>query len=81
MAWEVEYTDEFGDWWNGLDLGEQKSVDFYVQLLIELGPVLRFPYCSDVRESRHGQMRELRVQHEGTPYRSKTDRHPADRRR
>ena len=23
MAWEIEFTDEFGDWWNGLDEAEQ----------------------------------------------------------
>jgi hypothetical protein len=37
MAWEVEFSDEFGDWWNGLDAAEQKSVDFSVALLSEAG--------------------------------------------
>ena len=26
MAWEVEYTDEFGEWWWELSEGEQDSV-------------------------------------------------------
>ena len=69
MAWEVEYTDEFEAWWIGLDVEEQVSVAALVEVLAELGPSLSFPYSSDVRSSRHGNMRELRVQHRGRPYR------------
>jgi hypothetical protein len=25
MEWEIEYTDEFGQWWDGLSEGEQES--------------------------------------------------------
>lgn len=69
MAWEVEYTDQFGDWWGDLSEDEQESMDAYVQLLEKQGPTLRFPYSSGVNGSRHGHMRELRVQHQGRPYR------------
>ena len=69
MAWKVEYTDEFGSWWNTLDDDEQASVDAYVGLLEEKGPNLPFPYSSGIHGSRHGHMRELRVQHRGDPYR------------
>src|SRR5262245_26508676 len=34
-----------------------------------LRPTLRFPQSSDVRASRHGNMRELRIQASGDPYR------------
>ena len=67
--WEVEFTDEFLQWWKGLSEDEQESVDFSVGLLIEFGPMLRYPYTSQVRTSAFGEMRELRVQHEGRPYR------------
>ena len=40
-----------------------------VSLLHELGPLLRFPYSSDVKGSRYGHMRELRVQSAGRPIR------------
>jgi hypothetical protein len=40
MSWNVEYTDEFGEWWSGLTEG-----------------------------SKHGHMRELRVQSGGKPLR------------
>lgn len=69
MATEVEYTDEFEQWWLTLDTVEQVSVDAVVKLLQERGPNLRSPYSSDIKGSRHGNMRELRVQHQGEPYR------------
>lgn len=62
MAWEVEYTDEFEQWWNGLSEEQQDSVASRVALLAEWGPGLPFPYSSGIRGSRHGRMRELRVQ-------------------
>lgn len=69
MEWQVEYTDEFGAWWNTLTVGEQVTLDACVDLLIDCGPVLGYPYSSGVRGSRHGHMRELRVQHRSQPYR------------
>jgi len=68
VAWEVEFSDEFGKWWGGLNADEQKSVDFTVSLQ-EVGPTLKMPHSSGVESSRHGHMRELRIQHEGRPYR------------
>lgn len=69
MIWEVEFTDEFASWWNGLDEGEQDSIDQGVGLLEARGPSLPFPFSSDINGSKHGNMRELRVQHRGEPYR------------
>jgi hypothetical protein len=69
MAWDVEYTDEFEQWWAGLDADEQESIAASVGLLETMGPRLVFPHSSDIRNSRHGRMRELRVQHRGKPYR------------
>ena len=69
MLWEVEYTDEFGQWWQGLSVGQQNSVAARVELLVEYGPKLPYPYSSDIRGSRHGVMRELRAQSGGRPLR------------
>jgi hypothetical protein len=69
VAWEVEYTDEFEEWWNELDEAEQESVAAYVRLLEVHGVHLGYPHSSGISESRHGRMRELRVQHKGRPYR------------
>ena len=37
MVWEVEFTDEFEDWWNSLSVSEQESVAATVGLLEERG--------------------------------------------
>lgn len=69
MTWEVEYTDEFGGWWDRMTPEEQESVAACVELLEVRGPQLPFPYSSAVESSKHGHMRELRIQHHGRPYR------------
>jgi hypothetical protein len=69
VAWDVEYVDEFETWWNGLTADEQAKVDAAVELLEEHGPNLRYPVSSGVTQSRHSIMRELRIQHQGRPYR------------
>jgi len=69
VAWDVEGTDEFAAWFGDLKDGEQVSVGRLVELLVEHGPSLPFPYSSGIATSRHRHMRELRIQHEGRPYR------------
>jgi hypothetical protein len=69
MAWDVEYTDEFEDWWETLDEDEQVEVAASVGLLEEKGPTLPFPHSSGINGSKFGEMRELRIQYKGDPYR------------
>jgi hypothetical protein len=69
MAWEAEFTDEFGDWWDGLSIAEQESVRVSVELLAELDPALTRPHADTIHGSQVRNMRELRIQHEGRPYR------------
>ena len=69
MSCEVEYSDEFEGWWNALSEEEQDSVAIYVGLLEEKGAQLRHPYSSGIQGSKHSHMRELRIQHQGEPYR------------
>lgn len=69
MEWEVEYTDEFENWWKSLSEGEQIDVAASVELLEKRGPNLPHPHSSAINGSRHGHMRELRIQHRGRPYR------------
>ena len=68
--WEIEYTNEFGDWWETLTEAEQKRVAFSVNLLRQAGPSLPFPYSTRIVQSRHSAMRELRSQCEGRPLRT-----------
>lgn len=67
--WQVEYTDDFESWWESLTEAEQEDVAAKVILLQRLGPALPRPYADVVRFSRHPNMKELRIQHAGRPYR------------
>ncbi len=69
MTWDVEYTDEFGDWWQSLGKTEQMSVAHSIGLLEALGPNLGHPHSSGINGSKYSHMRELRIQHQGEPYR------------
>ena len=69
MTWEVEYTDEFADWWGSLTGSEQEDLASYVQRLEARGPNLPFPHSSGINGSRNDHMRELRVQSHGDPFR------------
>jgi len=68
--WEVEYTNEFEEWWETLGEAEHKRISYSVNLLREAGPSLPFPHSSEAKGSRHGAMRELRSQCEGRPLRT-----------
>ena len=70
MVYEVEFTDEFRGWYeDGLSSSEQQDVARVVEMLVQSGPMLPFPYSSGVGGSKFSHMRELRIQHEGRPYR------------
>ena len=69
MSWEVEYTDEFGAWWEALTDAEQTSIAAVVGLLEDEGAQLGYPHSSGITSSRHRHMRELRIRHQGRPYR------------
>lgn len=66
--WTVEYTDEFGAWWDDLAAGTQDDIDRVVMLLEEHGPTLGYPYSSDIKGARFA-LRELRIQSDGHPVR------------
>jgi hypothetical protein len=69
MEWEVEFTDEFFNWWDGLSEAEQVDVNAKVILLQKIGPSLPRPHADLIHSSRHRNMKELRIQHSGRPYR------------
>jgi hypothetical protein len=70
MAWNVEYTVEFRDWWDSLKVAEQESVFASVELLRRDGPTLGRPHADRLKGSKHSNMKELRTQHQGRPYRT-----------
>lgn len=61
MAWEVEVTDEFDDWYSGLSTEEQDEMIARVELLETGGPGLGRPVVDQLHQSRHSHMKELRV--------------------
>jgi hypothetical protein len=69
VSWAIEYTDEFEAWWEMLADAEQESIAAVVGLLEDHGPQLGYPHSSSLTSSRHGHMRELRIQHQGRPLR------------
>jgi len=69
MVWEVEVSDEFREWYEALQEDEQESVIFSVDVLRHGGPSLGRPHVDSVKGSRHTNMKELRVQHQGKPWR------------
>jgi hypothetical protein len=70
MKWEIEYTEEFERWWDTLSEDEQESVAVSVELLGIMGPNLPRPHSDTVKSSRFNNMKELRTQHAGKPYRT-----------
>ena len=51
MTWEVENTDEFGDWYIGLSEADQAAIAVIVDRLSAKGPHLRFPHSSGISNS------------------------------
>jgi hypothetical protein len=68
--WNVEFTDEFAQWWQGLSEAEKVSVDASVHLLENLGPNLSRPHVDTIKGSKHSNMKELRTQCGGSPLRT-----------
>ncbi len=60
MTWEVEYTDQFGNWFETLDEESQERVAASVQALQDYGPDLGRPLVDTIQTSRNSNMKELR---------------------
>lgn len=70
MIWEIEHTEKFEEWWVTLSEDEQESIAVSVGLLEKLGPNLPRPHSDTVKGSKYSNMKELRTQHAGEPYRT-----------
>lgn len=65
--WEVEYTDEFETWWDGLTIEQQEAVGQRVELLAQRGPALKRPVVGEIKGSAFDpQMKELVVEEHGS---------------
>jgi hypothetical protein len=59
--WEVEFTDQFGEWWSELSEDEQEEIDARVALLERRGSSLGRPLVDAITSSRHPHLKELRA--------------------
>lgn len=69
MAIEVELTDEFESWLLTLSSKERTKILGVVLYLEEKGVDLGYPHSSKIKDSKISQLRELRTQCNGKPYR------------
>jgi hypothetical protein len=65
MHWAVEYTDEFGAWYQAVGAPVQDAIDRAVHLIEAWGPELPLPLSAGLSGARHPQMRELLVPSRG----------------
>jgi hypothetical protein len=69
--WEVTSTDEFDAWIlsDQVDTPAREDIRAVLIILRETGPLLGRPLSDTLKGSRHSNMKELRVQSKGRPFR------------
>ena len=69
MTWTVRFDDEFEAEFTALRRPVQDELLAVAKLLADYGPRLGRPYADTLKGSKHANMKELRIQHRGRPYR------------
>ncbi|NES17554.1 MAG: type II toxin-antitoxin system RelE/ParE family toxin [Symploca sp. SIO3E6] len=69
MLWEIVFHAEFERWFFEQDNALQESIAMLLDILEEQGPSIGRPYIDTIKGSDFPNMKELRVQHAGLPYR------------
>ncbi|WP_446391045.1 type II toxin-antitoxin system RelE/ParE family toxin [Coleofasciculus sp. B1-GNL1-01] len=69
MLWEIIFHEEFYEWFLEQNDGLQESIAMVLDVLEEQGASLGRPYVDTIKGSSLPNMKELRVQHAGEPYR------------
>jgi len=69
MSFVVNISDEFETWFLEQEDELQNRISAMVNLLSEHGPNLRRPFADTLEGSKLSNLKELRVQHQGEPYR------------
>lgn len=68
--WDVETTERFDEWFYQQTLALKEDVLAAMHILAEYGPQPGRPYVDTVKASTYPNMKELRIQHAGTPVRA-----------
>jgi len=69
MAWEILFNHEFEGWFDTQEESLKERIASILDILAEEGSLLGRPYVDTIKESFFTNMKELRVQHEGRPWR------------
>jgi hypothetical protein len=69
MEWDIQLDDDFAVWLAGLDADLRNEIIAHANLLSEHGPQLGRPYVDTLEDSAYTNMKELRVQFRGDPWR------------
>jgi hypothetical protein len=69
MEWDVVLDDDFAEWLDELDADVRNAILAHAALLGERGPLLGRPYVDTLEASAFPNMKELRVQFRGDPWR------------
>lgn len=67
--WQIIPSDTFNNWFDTLDDKPKENILASLLLLQRKGPHLQRPYADTVKASKISNMKELRVQSQGNPFR------------
>jgi hypothetical protein len=69
MEWAVLLDPDFKEWLDQQEVGVRRSIVAQANLLKKYGPHLGRPYIDTLKGSKLPNLKELRVQHNGEPWR------------
>lgn len=69
MEWMIVLDPDFDEWLTAQELAVQIAIASYTNLLSQRGPALGRPYVDTLKGTRIPNLKELRVQHAGEPWR------------
>jgi len=68
-VWKVIQVESFAEWFKDQDTDAQADMVTKIAVLSQYGPRLGRPYADSIKESQHPNMKELRIQSKGRPFR------------
>jgi hypothetical protein len=69
MTWTILFDPDFAQWLDAQSPGVQVAIAAHTSLLSQRGPALGRPYVDTLKGSPLPNLKELRVQQGGTPWR------------
>jgi hypothetical protein len=60
--WIIDRTEEIAEWIRKLDEDAKEAILKTLLILEKIGPLLGRPYVETIKESKHKNMKELRIQ-------------------